>query len=89
MLKWFNRADEGEDCKRKEIFSQNIGRWIVCKKIIQLYEKMLLEKFISFKEVRSIISLVVKFLELIGFGEGGYFNIGKWSCIQIKKFVYM
>ncbi len=64
---------------------------IECRISIQLYEKeMLSEKFISFGVARSIISLVVYFLESIDFGEGGeLFSIGKWCCLQIKKFVYM
>ncbi len=71
ILKCFNRADEGEDCKRKEFLSPNTWRWqLSVKNSIQLYEKKILsEKFISFGEVRSIISLLIKFSELIDFDE--------------------
>ncbi len=65
-MKCFNIADEGVDCKRKEFVSRQLS----VQNSIQLYQKeMLLEKFISFGEVRSIISLIMNCSELVDFDE--------------------
>ncbi len=66
LLICLNRSDEEEDCTIKQIHIKKIGKWIEWKILFNsMLSEKFMEKFISFPEVRSIISVVLNFLELI------------------------